>query len=99
MEKGEKVISIGQTYMPFDVAKTLHAAEHRTTENIVLGRREKEVLELIKDGYTNGEIATQLNLSIYAVDTYRKSLLSKLDARNTVELIKKAFHHRLITMD
>ena len=91
--------SIGKIYMPFDVAKTLHAAEHKTPENIVLGRREKEVLELIKDGYTNGEIATQLNLSIYTVDTYRKSLLSKLDARNTAELIKKAFHHRLITMD
>ncbi len=91
--------SIGKIYMPFDVAKMLHAAEHKTTENIVLGRREKEVLELIKDGYTNGEIATQLNLSIYTVDTYRKSLLSKLDARNTAELIKKAFHHRLITMD
>lgn len=91
--------SIGKTYLPFEVAKILHAAEKQVAENIVLGRREKEVLELIKDGYTNGEVASQLNISVYTVDTYRKSLLSKLEARNTAELIKKAFQLKLITMD
>lgn len=94
-----QLASIGKTYMPFDVAKTLYAADHRATENIVLGRREKEVLELIKDGYTNGEMASLLSISVYTVDTYRKSLLSKLEARNTAELIKKAFQRKLITMD
>lgn len=91
--------SIGKTYMPFEVAKTLHAAESQSTENIILGRREKEVLDLIKDGYTNGEIASQLNISVYTVDTYRKSLLSKLEVRNTAELIKKAFRLKLITLN
>lgn len=91
--------SIGKTYMAFDVAKTLHAAEHRVAENIVLGRREKDVLELIKDGFTNGEIASKLFLSIHTVDTYRKSLLSKLDARNTADLIRKAFRHKLIKLE
>lgn len=94
-----QLASIGKTYMAFEVAKMLHAAEIKTSEKIILGRREKEVLELIKDGFTNGEIAVQLNLSINTVDTYRKSLLSKLNARNTAELIKMAVINKLISFE
>lgn len=91
--------SIGKTYLPFDVAKTLHAAEQQNTENIILGRREREVLNLIKDGYTNVEMAAKLNISNNTVDTYRKSLLSKLGAKNTADLVRLAFLHKLITIE
>ena len=89
--------SIGKTYMPFEVAKTLHAAEQQESGPIVLGRREKEVLNLIKKGYTNNEMAEELHLSVNTVDTYRKSLLVKLNARNTADLVRLAILHKLIT--
>lgn len=92
-----RLASIGKTYMAFEVAKTLHVAEKATTGKIILSRREKDVLELIKDGFTNGEISDKLNISQHTVDTYRKSLLSKLNARNTAELIKMAVLNKLIT--
>jgi DNA-binding NarL/FixJ family response regulator len=94
-----QLASIGKNYMAFEVAKTLYAAEKSNPEKIIIGRREKDVLILIKDGFTNGEIAAKLFLSQHTVDTYRKSLLSKLNARNTAELIKLAVINKLITIE
>jgi DNA-binding NarL/FixJ family response regulator len=94
-----QLASIGKTYMAFEVAKTVHAAENKHTDKIILSRREKDVLELIKDGFTNGEISVKLNISQHTVDTYRKSLLSKLHARNTAELIKMAVINKLIAFE
>ncbi|HWC54454.1 MAG TPA: response regulator transcription factor [Chitinophagaceae bacterium] len=91
--------SIGKTYMAYEVAKTLHAEKLQANEKIILGRREKEVLNLIKDGYTNAQMAATLNISINTVDTYRKSLLSKLEAKNTADLLRLAFVHKLITFE
>ncbi len=94
-----QLASIGKNYMAFEVAKTLHAAEKSNPEKTIIGRREKDVLILIKDGFTNGEIAAKLFLSQHTVDTYRKSLLAKLNARNTAELIKLAVMNKLITIE
>jgi DNA-binding CsgD family transcriptional regulator len=41
-------------------------------------------------------MAAQLQISTNTVDTYRKSLLSKLKAKNTADLIRLAFVHHLI---
>ncbi len=94
-----QLASIGKNYMAFEVAKTLHADEKSRSDTIVIGRREKDVLVLIKDGFTNAEIAAKLFLSIHTVDTYRKSLLSKLNAKNTAELIKLALLNKLISLE
>jgi DNA-binding NarL/FixJ family response regulator len=94
-----QLASIGKTYMAFEVAKTLHASTKNQAEKIIISRREKDVLELIKDGFTNGEISIKLNVSQHTVDTYRKSLLSKLHARNTAELIKIAVINKLIAFE
>jgi DNA-binding NarL/FixJ family response regulator len=93
-----QLAAIGKTYMAFEVVKILHAAEKNEANKIVIGKREKEVLELIKDGLTNSEIAQKLILSQHTVDTYRKSLLTKLNARNTAELIKIALQQKLIEL-
>ncbi len=93
------LVAAGKTYMAFDVAKTLLAAEQQKKNDIILGRREKEILDLIKHGYTNAEMSERLNISINTVDTYRKSLLSKLKAKNTADLIPLAFLHKLINID
>ena len=63
------------------------------------GRREKEILELIKNGFTNLQMAEKLNISVNTVDTYRKSLLAKLKAKNTADLVRLAFLQKLINLD
>jgi DNA-binding NarL/FixJ family response regulator len=89
----------GETYMAFDIAKTLHAANISNSSKVIVGKREKEVLTLVANGLINNEIARQLALSVNTVDTYRKSLLLKLNAKNTAELVKLAFIHKLISLD
>lgn len=89
--------AIGKTYMAYEVAKTLHSAEKQQSPELVLGRREKEILNLIKDGFTNPEIAEKLSLSVNTIDTYRKSLLSKLNAKNSADLVRLAFKYKLIS--
>jgi DNA-binding NarL/FixJ family response regulator len=61
-----------------------------------LTQREKEVLELIAEGLTTQEIADQLFISANTVETYRKNLLLKLDARNVAAMVKIAAKLNLI---
>lgn len=52
--------------------------------------KEKSVLELIGQGFSTKKIAICLDLSFHTVQTYRRSLLKKFDARNSAELVRKA---------
>ena len=51
---------------------------------------ELEVLKCLALGSSTKEIVTQLSISTYMVETCRKNLLEKFDAKNSAELIKKA---------
>ena len=62
----------------------------------VLTRREKEVLELIADGLTTQEIADKLFVSAATVETHRKNLLLKLEAKNVAAMVKIAAKLNLI---
>jgi DNA-binding NarL/FixJ family response regulator len=62
----------------------------------VLTNREKEVLELICEGYNNDLIAELINVSSKTVEKYKSSLFQKTDTNNTVNLIIYAFRHRLV---
>jgi DNA-binding NarL/FixJ family response regulator len=88
------VVAKGKTYLSDEAASSLR----KTTEADVpvLTRREKEVLELIAEGLTNNEIAAKLFISVTTVDTHRKNLLAKFDARNIAALIKTAMQLHLI---
>lgn len=61
-----------------------------------LTAREKEVLELIAEGYTNPQIAEKIFLSSFTVDSHRKNLLAKLAVKNTASLIRLAVEKKLI---
>jgi DNA-binding NarL/FixJ family response regulator len=64
--------------------------------NTMLTRREKEVLQLITQEFTNQEIADKLFISLHTVDNHRSSLLQKLDVKNTAGLVKKAIENGLV---
>ena len=56
--------------------------------------REAEVMNLIDEGKTNGEIAKQLSISARTVEHHRASLMRKLKCRNKAELIRYALEQR-----
>ncbi|MEO6667853.1 MAG: response regulator transcription factor [Ferruginibacter sp.] len=56
----------------------------------VITRREKEILQLIVEEYTNKEIADKLFLSLRTVENHRNHLLQKFKVKNTAGLVKIA---------
>ena len=78
----------GKTFLSHEAAMNL--VKNRDSNTPVLTRREKEVLELISEGLTNQEIAEKLFISISTVDTHRKNLLAKFDARNVASMVRIA---------
>jgi len=57
-----------------------------------LSARETEVLRLIAWGYSNKEIAAQLNIGTKTVETYKARLMEKLELRSRVEIVQYALH-------
>lgn len=62
----------------------------------LLTRREKEILQLLNDGLTGPQIAKQLFVSYYTVETHRKNLMQKFNASNSQLLLKLARQNKLI---
>lgn len=67
-----------------------------TTDLPSLTMREKQVLELIADGFTNPQIAETLFVDVTTIDFHRKNMLSKYKVKNTAALVKIAVSNRLI---
>jgi DNA-binding NarL/FixJ family response regulator len=78
------------TYYSKTVTDILHNNASQSSDKVLLTRRETEILRLIADGLTNQEIAEKLFISAWTVDSHRKNLLVKFNARNTAILIKTA---------
>ena len=57
----------------------------------MLTPKELEVLNLVSRGLSTGKISEKLNISHNTVEGYRKILLKKFHAKNSVELVRKAF--------
>ncbi|KAB8198248.1 response regulator [Marilutibacter maris] len=61
-----------------------------------LTAREREVFHLIAEGLTTKEIARQLGISAKTAENHRTRVLSKLDVRNTAELVRYALRKGLL---
>jgi DNA-binding NarL/FixJ family response regulator len=87
----------GNIYFSGEVGTALQDYQKSSMIDLpVLTPREKEVLELIAEGYTNPQIAEKIFLSPFTVDSHRKNLLAKLAVKNTATLIKLAVERKLI---
>lgn len=88
----------GKNYYAQDLLKkivmTLNQPEIDKT--LKLNDREKEVLHLICNGYTNKEISEKLFLSVKSIEKYRTGLLNKTGTRNSAHLVNYAVKNKLI---
>ncbi|MFP3835121.1 response regulator [Chryseobacterium sp. SIMBA_028] len=61
-----------------------------------LTKREKQILQLVAQGKTSNMIAEELFLSPLTIDTHRKNLLQKFQAKNSTELVNYAIQFHMI---
>ncbi len=90
----------GEEYLE-PVLKEKMAADARQMKNnphsqLVLSRREKEVLQCIAANLTSQQIADKLFVSKRTIDSHRLNLMMKLDVKNVAALIKKAIQLGLV---
>ncbi len=101
-----KKVYEGQSYFSEEVTETImkslvsnrQSASSSRSSGVtpIVSRREKEVLELIVQEYTTPEIAEELNISLKTVESHRRSLLTKLNVRNTAGLVRVALENELV---
>lgn len=71
----------------------------RIAPDDTLTEREREVLQLIAEGFTNQAIAQQLQISVKTVGVHRLNLMQKLDLHNLADLTKYAIRTGMIGLD
>ncbi len=95
IHRGEAVLSppitrlVLENYLRWGDIQKDHSADG-------LSPREREVLQLIAEGYTNKQMAEMLSLSIKTIQTHRMNLMSKLGLHDRAELIKYAIQRKII---
>jgi DNA-binding NarL/FixJ family response regulator len=65
----------------------------------ILTPREREVLQLIAEGYTNRGIAEALTISVKTVEKHRANLMAKLAVHDLPSLVREAIKHGLIFLE
>ncbi len=95
--KAIQTVDAGGIYFSGEAGESLRGYQNTSVAKLPeLSRREKEILGLISEGYTNSQIAEKLFLSSFTVDSHRKNLLAKLEVKNTASLIRLAVERKLI---
>ena len=85
-------IAAGSTYVSADIQRQLKSNPPVSR----LSDRQTEVLQLIVDGLTSKEIATQLGIRSDSVDAVTRSLVEKLGAANRAEAVAIALRKHLL---
>lgn len=66
-------------------------------EPISLSEREIEIITLIAEGHTNGQIGDILHLSTHTIATHRKNIMAKLGVKNTAAVVMYAVKTNLVS--
>jgi len=80
-----------------DYVSLASATESVTSASLT--SREREVLQLIAEGWPTKDIASHLFVSIKTVETHRRQIMKKLDIHNVADLTKYAIREGLTSVE
>jgi two-component system response regulator NreC len=75
------------------------STEAKTGKRVRLSNREQQVLKLVAFGYTNKQIANNLELSVKTVEEYRARMQRKLEIKGRAELVRYALRVGLLVRE
>jgi DNA-binding NarL/FixJ family response regulator len=98
LTKAIREVAAGKSYFSPSIAKHLqtHAGTPRDRQGLVkanghdLTPREREVLQLVTEGFANKQIAAELGIAVKTVEKHREHLMAKLDIHDTATLTRYA---------
>ena len=104
VKKAIKAVCEGEMYYSGEVTKIVMSSltnkkplpKAPVTGEIQLTSREREVLELILQEYSNQEIAEKLFISTRTVEVHKRNLIEKTGAKNLAGLVLYAISHNLV---
>ena len=87
----------GKIYVSSELSPTLlHGFLSNERRGSDLSVREREILKLLAEGYSNKEISDMLMISIKTVETHRANIMRKNNFKNITELVLYAARNHLI---
>jgi len=95
--KAIHAVKDGKVYVSSELAPTLlHGFLSNERRGNDLSAREREILKLLAEGYSNKEISDMLVISIKTVETHRANIMRKNNFKNITELVLYAARNHLI---
>jgi two-component system NarL family response regulator len=100
-----RAVAAGHHYLCPEIAKSVvdsnlrRSSEEGGSAYSLLGSREREILQLLAEGHTSGEIGQQLHIATTTVDSHRRNIMRKLDVHSVAELTKLAIRQGLTPLD
>ncbi len=96
IQSGQFYLSpMAQSVMVGDYLQRVRVGEEKDSYSS-LTEREREILKLVAEGYTNNQIAERLVISPKTVDTHRTHIMDKLNLHSRAELVKYAMRRGLL---
>ena len=97
--RGIRAVAKGETYLYAEAANalvdSLRKRSMRRKRSEMLGRREREVLQLLAGGKTSAQIAAALYIATGTVEVHRRNIMRKLDLHNVADLTRYAIREGL----
>src|SRR5690349_7037775 len=88
-------VCIGRRFLSAKIAEKYWPKPGANSPIESLSRREREILQLVAEGYCSAKIASLISISPKSVDTYRCRLMHKLGIRGLCDMVKFAIRHGL----
>ena len=96
---GKKYLSPEITGVVIDDFLRGGTPEKAATSKTHLSAREREVLQLIAEGWSTKQIASHLYVSIKTIETHRRQIMKKLDLHSIADLTKYAIREGLTSIE
>jgi DNA-binding NarL/FixJ family response regulator len=95
-----RAVARGEGFLSPQVSATVLAdyQKHVGDPLDLITPRERQLLQMLADGKTSKDIASELKISIYTVDAHRSRIMKKLQLRSIGDLVRFAIQRGLVPL-
>jgi two-component system, NarL family, response regulator NreC len=92
-----RAVHRGGTFVDPSLAQNLLPQRGASSKGSLLSPRERQVLQLVAEGYTNQQVADRIFVSVKSVETYRARIAQKLSLKSRADFVRFALESGMLT--